>query len=283
MHNTGRRILKLKWKPTSDLWAVAFSYLLVVAGLYTATVLVGQEIAGGMAYFGLYAILTATIFGLGIPIYWTVRVQRRPMDSLGITTKNWRISLGLQVGLAAVQFVGTLWRQELPPWSELLPLISLSLAIGFFEAVFWRGWVLQRLDEAFGMLPAIGIGSALYAAYHIGYAMPLNEMVFLFFIGLLYSTAFMLTRNILILWPLFQPMGQLSTLITDNLRLPTLASLGFIEVLALMFALVWLGWRTHRRTEVRSNSASSPITHPKGGAPGGQKRDHQAGRSDGGS
>ncbi len=37
----------------------------------------------------------------------------------------------------------------------------------------------------FGLLPAILLSSLLYAAYHIGSAMPVAEMVVLFFIGIL--------------------------------------------------------------------------------------------------
>jgi hypothetical protein len=100
-----------------------------------------------------------------------------------------------------------------------------------------------RLEEAFGIIPAILLGSLLYAAYHIGYGMPLSEMTFLFFIGVVYAVAFRLTKNIFILWPIFQPMGQLVTLIKDGLKLPLLASVGFLEVLIVMFVLIWLGSR----------------------------------------
>jgi membrane protease YdiL (CAAX protease family) len=107
--------------------------------------------------------------------------------------------------------------------------------------------VLQRLEEAFGFIPALLLGSALYAAYHVGYGMPTSEMVFLFFIGILYAVAFRLTRSVLILWPVFQPMGQLITLIKDQLALPFLAALGFIEALILMVVLVWLADRYYRK------------------------------------
>jgi hypothetical protein len=83
----------------------------------------------------------------------------------------------------------------------------------------------------------------MYAAYHIGYAMPLDEMAFLFFIGVMYAVTFRLTKNIFILWPLFQPTGQLVTLIKDGLDLPLLSGLGFIESLIGMLVLVWLAGR----------------------------------------
>ena len=72
-------------------------------------------------------------------------------------------------------------------------------------------------------------------------------MTFLFFIGVMYAVAFRMTKNIFILWPLFQPMGQMVTLIKDGLELPLLASLGFVEVLIAMLVLVWLAGRYARK------------------------------------
>ena len=84
--------------------------------------------------------------------------------------------------------------------------------------------------------------------------MPASEMVFLFFIGVLFAVIFRLTKNVFILWPLFQPMGQLVTLIKDGLTLPLLSALGFIEVLILMFVLVWFAARRQKKYQKRSVS-----------------------------
>lgn len=233
-------ITSFRWNPGKDLLAVLISWVLVVASLYTATVIVGAETGGGIPYFLLYGILTAAIFGIGIPVYWTVFKNKRPLSALGITKKNLLISLGLQVVFAAIVLPGGFKGLDFPSFEHLLPLLCLGLTIGFFEAVFWRGWVLNRLEEAFGFIPALILGSFLYAAYHIGYAMSLDEMVFLFFIGLMYAIAFRLTGSVFILWPLFQPGGQLITLIKEGLQLPVLASLGFVEVFIAMVVLMWL-------------------------------------------
>ena len=42
-------------------------------------------------------------------------------------------------------------------------------------------------------------------------------------------------------------MGQLVTLVKDQLSLPLLASVGFVEVLVLMFLLVWLAERYYKK------------------------------------
>ena len=259
MHTTTwKQLLSVHWKPNKDLAIVALSWLLVVGSLYIATVMVGSEVWGGMAYFALYAVVGATLFGIGIPLYWMVVIRRRPLVDLGITKQWLGLSLILQFIFAALQYTGTLARGELPPFEEFLPLIALALTIGFFEAVFWRGWVLLRLEESFGVIPAILLGSALYALYHIGYAMPTSEMIFLFFIGLMFAIVFRLTKNIFILWPVFQPMGQLVTLVKDGLELPLLASLGFFEVLIVMLVLVWLAARYQKKHAHRGASIRDP-------------------------
>jgi CAAX protease family protein len=245
-----------RWNPSRDLAALVLSWLLVVGALYTATFIVGQEIWGGMAYFVLYGVVGAALFGVGIPLYWMTVVRKRPIAELGLTTRWLFLSLVLQLIFAGFQYIGTLAKASLPSVEELLPLVALALAIGFFEAVFWRGWILLRLEEAFGIIPAVLVGSALYAAYHIGYGMPLGEMTFLFFIGIMFAVVFRLTRNVFILWPVFQPMGQLITLISDKLRLPLLASLGFVEVLILMIVLVWLASRYQRKHHKQENASN---------------------------
>jgi len=237
------QIFTIRWEPSKDLAVVALSWVLVVGSLYSATFVVGQEVWGGMGYFVLYALVGATLFGIGLPLYWMVVVRKRPLSDLGLTTQRLALSLGLQVVFFFVVNVPRLLDFQLPSWQQFLPLLTLALTIGFFEAVFWRGWVQLRLEESFGMIPGILIASLLYSLYHIGYGMPSSEMVFLFFIGIMFAAVFRLTRSVLILWPIFQPTGQLITLLSDGLPLPLLAALGFVEVLAVMFVLVWLANR----------------------------------------
>lgn len=250
-----KHVFSIHWKPGKDLAIVGLSWILVTGTLYMATFIVGPQAWGGMAYFVLYAIVGATFFGVGLPLYWMTVVRHRPLSDLGLTTHLLVLSLVLQLIFAVLQFAGTLAKTQMPPFEQLLPLVALSLTIGFFEAVFWRGWVLLRLEESFGIIPAILLGSLLYAAYHIGYGMPASEMTFLFLIGILYAVIFRITKNVFILWPVLQPMGQLVTLIKDGLTLPVLAALGFFEVLIVMFVLVWLAGRYHKK-QARQGSPS---------------------------
>ena len=241
------RIARFYWRPNRDLAAVGVSWVLVVAALYTATFVIGRQAVGGLAYFGMYALVGAVGCGIAIPLVWTVAVRRRPVSDLGITREALAPSLLLQVLFAGLLFVAISPNFAAADLASLAPLVALALCIGFFEAVFWRGWVLRRLEDSFGLLPAILVGSALYAAYHIGYGMGTGEIASLFFIGIMFSLAFSLTNSVFILWPLFQPLGQLVTLVRDGLDLPLLAALGFLEALALMWLLIYLAQRYYRR------------------------------------
>jgi membrane protease YdiL (CAAX protease family) len=240
-------IFTFRWNPGLDLVVVLISVILVTASLYTAMIVVTPEVGGGMPYFFLYAGLTACVFGVGLPVVWMVFHRHRPLSDLGITRKWLVWSIILQVVFSIIQFYLTLAKTQVPSLEKVLPLAGLALAIGFFEALFWRGWVLSRLEESFGLLPAILLGSGLYAIYHIGYGMPWKEIGFLFFIGVLYAVSFRLTKSVFILWPLYQPLGQMVTLIRDELQLPLIATLGFVEALVLMLVIIWLAGRYYNK------------------------------------
>src|SRR3712207_505825 len=126
-----------RWKPNwLDLAVVALSWVLVVAALRTATTIVTPD--RGFLYFLVYAVAGATVFGLGIPLVWMVFVRHRSIAELGLTTHRWRLSIGLQALFAALLYLFA-YRDtaDLPSTTQLVPLVTLALAIGFFEAIFW--------------------------------------------------------------------------------------------------------------------------------------------------
>ena len=151
--DTLRTIFTFRWKPGLDLVAVLVSWVLVTGALYTATHIITAQAGGGIPYFLMYAGLTALLFGVGLPLLWMVVYRKRPVHDLGFTRHRLGLSVILQVVFSIVLYTVTLARVELPPLELLLPLIALALAIGFFEALFWRGWMLLRLEEVFRRHP----------------------------------------------------------------------------------------------------------------------------------
>ena len=239
----------MKFSFHKNLWIVLVSWILVVGSLSIATYIATPQ--RGILYFLFYAVLGATIFGIGLPVYWTLIKKRQQLEDLGITKRNLLINLMVQLLLSVLLYYNQLDVFSGRDFSELFPLITLILAIGLFEAIFWRGWVLTNLEESFGTIPAVILGSLFYAAYHIGYGMDMKEMVFLFFIGVMFAILFILARSIFILWPFFQPIGQLLTITEENLSLPLIASVGFLEAFVAMVVIIFLIWRFSKKQAIK--------------------------------
>jgi CAAX protease family protein len=227
-----------------DIRAVLLLYIGVVAALYSAfqVFTVGRT----LGLFLCYA--AGLILGVVGPVIYTVWMRRRPLADLGLTTKNWREAVGLGLVLGVVQYLLTLYGYRLPAPVDWVPLLTMSLMVGLFEAIFFRGFIQTRLSASFGPIPGAIGAAALYALYHVGYGMGAREMVFLFALGLVYGIAYACVRNVLVLWPVLIPIGSFyNNLQSGGIDLPWAAIAGFVDVMAIMFAVIWLARRRERR------------------------------------
>ena len=160
----------------------------------------------------------------------------------------WRSALCLGAAFAAVQFVLTLWGYDLPRAVDWVPLLLMSVVVGHFEAVFFRGFIQTRLEASFGLVTGILGAAALYAFYHVGYGMAAGEMALLLVLGLGYAAAFRLVGNILVLWPLLVPLGSVyNNLQSGDIELPWISIVDFGEALLAIGAVLWLAHRHARR------------------------------------
>jgi membrane protease YdiL (CAAX protease family) len=147
-----------------------------------------------------------------------------------------------------VQFAITLWGYDLPAPVDWVPLLVMSMMVGIYESVFFRGFIQNRLEEQFGPVVGIGGAAALYGAYHIGYGMDGQEMLFLTGLGVAYAIAFALVRNVLVLWPLLTPLGSFyANVEAGDIELPWASVAGFVDVIGLMVLVMWLAHRRERR------------------------------------
>lgn len=151
-------------------------------------------------------------------------IKGKNLDSLGISKKNLIPSIVLGIVLAAVQYSQTLANVTFPDIQNLVPLVTMELAVGLFENIFFRGWMQQRFEDAFSLIPSILLASLFYSFYHI--------MHVLFYVGLFYAAVFRFSQNIFILYPLLTPTGALYTNIKEGLMLPFEATYGFVIVIA---------------------------------------------------
>ena len=226
----------LRWKPNRDTLAAFVSYLLVVAGLYTAFQLFTiDRVAANFITFGP---VTLAGLGIAIPVFYTVLIRKRPLADLGITAKQLVPSVALGLLLAWDIYSNTLQPMNVDWDRSHVALIVMALAVGLFEAVFFRGWLQLRFEEAFGLVPGLILAAGCYSLYHVGYGMNMDEMLFLFGLGLTFGAFFRLTKNIFVLWPFYTPMGSIYTNLNEGLSLPFEATYGFVITIALMVGLI---------------------------------------------
>jgi membrane protease YdiL (CAAX protease family) len=241
-----------------DLIALATLYAAVV-GLFSLAFrgFTSDDTLGMFLSFG-----GGMLVGVAGPVLYTVWLRRRSLASLGITLRGWRGVVGPALLFAGVQFAITLWGYDLPRPVDWVPLLSMALTVGVFESVFFRGFVQGRLEASFGAVPAVAGAAVLYALYHVGYGMGLEEMTFLLGLGIVYAVAFRIANNVLVLWPLLTPLGSFfAQLESGDLAgaLPWAAILGFVDVLGLMAAVLWFAHRHERKLDRPSDE--TPPAH----------------------
>lgn len=223
-----------------DLVAIGVLYVAVVAAFRVAFgVFTTDSVLGLFLSFAVGMIL-----GVVGPVVYQVWVRSRDLRSIGLGLHRLRSTVALGVVFAAVQFSTTLWGYDLPAPVDWVPLLVMSVVVGLFEAVFFRGFIQSRLEASFGVLPAVVGAAALYSLYHVGYGMGSEEMWFLFGLGVVYAVMYRLTSNVLIVWPLLTPLGAFFNNVQANdIELPWASILGFADVAAVMAIAVWLAQR----------------------------------------
>jgi uncharacterized protein len=230
-----------------DMFAVMLLFVVVV-GLFRAAFVVftAENVAGLFLTFG-----AGLVLGVAGPVVYTTFLRRRSLRTLGLGLHALRPTLALALVFGGVQFVIMFRGYTLPAPVDWVPLLVLSLTVGVFEAVFFRGFVQGRLEASFGAAPAVTGAAVLYALYHVGYGMGTAEMVFLFALGIVYAIAYRITENVLVLWPLLTPIGSLfNNLEAGDIVLPWASIAGFANVLAAMAVVVWLAAR-HEQAATR--------------------------------
>ena len=244
----GAAIRWTAWKvDKADLVAVAVLYIAVV-GLFKLA-FAGFGTTNTLWFFLSFA--AGMLAGVVGPVVYFVWIRHRTLAALGIGLHNLRSTAALAVIFAAAQFAVTLWSVTLPQPVDWVPLLCMALAVGVFEAVFFRGFIQGTLEPIFGAAPALAVAAALYALYHFGYGMGPSDMLFLFGLGVVYTIAFRVTNNVLAIWPLLTPLGSFFVQVRSGDlagQLPWISILGFVDIIAVMALVIALAARHQRRS-----------------------------------
>ena len=206
-----KEAFRFRWQPTPHTWVAVGAGLLAFA--FSASLLLFEpgSVPAQLIHNGLIYI----VCGAAIPWGYTVLVERETPAALGLKRERWLLSLIISL-VAAGLFAPMLFLEgDLASvgWGNVAKAaFVLTGAGGLFELFLYYGFIHLRLEKAFGTIPAILLTSAIYVLWHVGTQLPLEPdplyaMWKLFWVGVMSQSLFSLTRNLLVIWPLFHAVG----------------------------------------------------------------------------
>lgn len=159
-----------------------------------------------LATIFLRDILMIFLLGFIFPLFYVLKKEKKNLSVLGIHAEKWKISLFINVVLALFLWVILSGKgiETIHFTLESFYAITYIFVAGIFEMLFIYGFLRYRFEQAFGIIPAIILTAAFYSFHHAGFQ---PEFAKLFFVGILYTTAFFLTKNILVIFPFFWGIG----------------------------------------------------------------------------
>jgi len=202
---------RFRWQPTRHTWVAVGTGLL--AFIFSASLLLFEP--GSIPAMLIHNGLIYIVCGAAIPWGYTVLAERETSAALGLKRKRWLLSLIISL-VAAGLFTPMLFLEgDLASvgWGNVAKAaFVLTGAGGLFELFLYYGFIHLRLEKAFGTIPAILLTSAIYVLWHVGTQLPLEPdplyaMWKLFWVGVMSQSLFSLTRNLLVIWPLFHAVG----------------------------------------------------------------------------
>ncbi|MBO7425284.1 MAG: CPBP family intramembrane metalloprotease [Clostridiales bacterium] len=218
---------------------IALSFLMIPFG--------GDSIKDTIIAFVLRDLLM--IFGLGV-VFVSLYVEKngsKVMEELGLTKRKIIPSIMIDIVLAA-GLLAIFLKDQVP--ENVLSLKNLFgasyiIAAGIFEMTFIYGFLRMSFEKAFGIIPAIILTSVFYSLHHAGFQ---PEFLHLFLVGLMYSSVFYITKNMLIIFPFFWGVGALWDVLVsseagDEIKNPVSFS---IAIVILVLSAAWFLFRKWR-------------------------------------
>lgn len=206
-----KEAFRFRWQPTRHTWAAVGAGLL--AFVFSASLLLFEP--GSLPAQLIHNGLIYVVCGAAIPWGYTVLVERETPAALGLKRERWVLSLALSLVVAGLFVPILLFEGDLSSvgWGNVAKAsFVLTGAGGLFELFLYYGFIHLRLEKAFGTIPAILLTSAIYVLWHVGTQLPLEPdslyaMWKLFWVGVMSQSLFSMTRNLLVIWPLFHAVG----------------------------------------------------------------------------
>lgn len=188
----------------------AFGYFVVLALVnFLAYGVVADGLSGSLPSWAAFlAGNLVYLFGVvGLTWAFCHYLDHTALRSLGLRRRRWLRNLGTGWALGAVLqllilvgFAVAGWLTvERAPWQpvEFAASIVSWLIMSFNEELAFRGYIMQRLSQAWGMPAAVVASSLIFAMVHMfnpGFG--LLAMVSLFVAGLLLACAYLVSRSL---------------------------------------------------------------------------------------
>jgi membrane protease YdiL (CAAX protease family) len=206
-----REAFRFRWQPARETWVSLATG--VLAFFFSASLLCfpSGSAASRLIHYGLIYVVCGAV----IPWGYVLIVERGTPAAMGWKREHRWVSLILSAVMAAL-FIPMLFMEGnlgAAGWDGVAKAaFTLAGAGGLFELFLYYGFIHLRLEKAFGILPAILVTSAVYVLWHTGTQFPLESDIpaavwKLFWVGVMSQSIFSLTRNLLVIWPLFLTVG----------------------------------------------------------------------------
>ncbi|MBN1888973.1 MAG: hypothetical protein JW850_13345 [Thermoflexales bacterium] len=206
-----REAFAFRWQPARSTWVAVGAALLAFAFSIAMLLFEPGSLPSHLLHYGLIYV----VCGVAIPWGYTLLAERAGPAEMGLRREKWLASLVLGFVLAVLLSLVIVFEADLSAihWGQFArAAFVLTGAGGLFELFLYYGFVHLRLEKAFGVIPAILLTAALYVPWHTGTQLPLEAdvpaaLLKLFAVGVMYQSAFSLTRNLLVIWPFFHCAG----------------------------------------------------------------------------
>jgi len=186
----------LRWDPGGDT-VLAVASDIAMWAIYFANSHIGTDHA--IARLVFFVILGTLFLDVLFPAWYVLRVRREPLSELGITTNRWLLALVTSAVLCLILFPGFKQAAAARPDLNVIPHLIYN-GIILWEPFFVFSWLQLRFERAFGIIPGILLAAMGITAYHIG-TFPISGVVAMFVFGIIDSSAFRISRNLLSMFP----------------------------------------------------------------------------------
>ncbi len=200
----GRKLWEssFKWNPEKN------AFIGLAIGMLIVLLSIAMIYVRGNIFVSVFVrdILMILIFGIGIPLF--IIDKENGFKEFGLHLDKWYVFLPINLALGILLLMMFLKESPLPSdfalSGDMVSKIMYIMLAGVFETIIFYSFIRTVIERSFGLIPAILVASLFYSFHHAGFQPEFGK---LFFVGMLYATAFRIGNSALIIYPFFWGVG----------------------------------------------------------------------------